>query len=488
MQKKHAIYILPLIIIASLIVSIPLFLRLPMPWPDEALYIDAARNLYMHGFLGTSLYDGLVRGLEHHLFMYPPFYFLTLSSFLKIFGGGLIVARIFSQVLEICLLLVIYAVAERITKNFKVALLAVFIAAFDVLLIRSGHIARMDIETVLLNLIGIAFYVNTIESAGKTKGILLSGVFTGLAGLTHPMGIIGFIIISIHAFVTRFGIKKYLYFLIPIVVLFTFWGIYIATDPAAFAEQFLSQFKRKAGLDGANMSAVYWGVIMNAPAHFLLNIVIIPLLIYIRQKLTKDLSLLKNILLLLIIADVTAMIFPLFGAEMWYPVHLAPYLILSIVTALYCILKTSSSLLKPFVYFTLFGLILYNLIFLAGYYIKFYFKQHDSRDYFALCDRLNKAIPDGSTVFMGGEPEPFFCLEKKQDPPKMYQFMGRGVFNVDWTNIWKNSDYFILSHNGKRLFLSEDKSLNLFLKHYTLLNAIVGRPGDGYAYIIYKKK
>ena len=85
--------IIPWIVLTSL-----LFLKDPMVWPDEAIFVDSAKTLLATGRLATNIFGDSIPGLTQHADWYPPLYFYLLAGWIRMFGASIESVRMLSVI------------------------------------------------------------------------------------------------------------------------------------------------------------------------------------------------------------------------------------------------------------------------------------------------------------------------------------------------------------------------------------------------------
>jgi predicted membrane-bound dolichyl-phosphate-mannose-protein mannosyltransferase len=181
------------ILIASIIISISLFLRLLwLDKPegslifDEAYYVNAARLIAgiepskESIYYGSELYKD--PNLEH-----PLLAKLIIASSIRLFGDNAFGWRIPSVIFGTLAIPLVYLIVIQLSNNRKLALLSSFIFSFDNLVFVHSRIATLDIFMLTFMLLGIYLYF--------AKKSLLTGVAMGLAILCKLPAIFGVAII-----------------------------------------------------------------------------------------------------------------------------------------------------------------------------------------------------------------------------------------------------------------------------------------------------
>lgn len=179
-QIKNRVYFLLLAIILGwmLIYSFSTLTTRPRFWIDEAKSIELARNWQSSGKLDIETAPGVFSGFPELLQStgYPVT--VPLAYFFKIFGFGLVQARIFMLIWMMAFLLSVFFIGREIfgSKNSILALLLIstFASFYD-----SGR-------TVVGEIPGLLFLLFGLYAQLKKDNYLLGGFWLGLAIVAKP--------------------------------------------------------------------------------------------------------------------------------------------------------------------------------------------------------------------------------------------------------------------------------------------------------------
>ncbi|MCX6646007.1 MAG: glycosyltransferase family 39 protein [bacterium] len=221
-----------------------------MPLEDEAFSASPAINLIREGHMGCTVLE--CRGfyntrMDERTYWQPPLQYLALSVWFRIFGISLLSLRMFSTILGIVGLFCLFVIVRKLTGNPVAGILAVALLSVDFNFIFSAASGRMDMMCAVLSLAGFAFYL-TLRERNFTLAIFLGHTFTAASGLTHPHAIVtlvGMVVLNAYLDLSRIRVKHVLLALVPYVIGFGAWGLYILQDPQAFYDQFISHIDRK---------------------------------------------------------------------------------------------------------------------------------------------------------------------------------------------------------------------------------------------------
>jgi 4-amino-4-deoxy-L-arabinose transferase-like glycosyltransferase len=179
----------------------------------------------------------------------PPVDFLMQAGWYSIFGTGLFSMRYLSAFFGLICLISIFSIVRKVTGNYWMALLAMFLASIDMNFINAASDGRMDMMSTAFAFAAFAVYLYEREK-NITRAMLAGHTLVVLSGLTHPDGILAlFGMVALNIYMDRKNIKfRYvLLAAIPYVVGGLGWGLYIMQDPQAFWDQFSGNFLSKVG-------------------------------------------------------------------------------------------------------------------------------------------------------------------------------------------------------------------------------------------------
>ena len=203
---------------------------------DESSFFSPAYSLLTKGTLTTDIHAPFLQGADRHTYWMPPFYMICLALFMKMVGVGFIQAKLFSLLCVLagtCVLACILRAPKIRLYGSALFLLCPFV------LFAAGY-ARMEALGVLLVIL-VAWTIIRFEKAGVFFWV---GFMSGLACLTHPMGIACAAGGCLAAGQKRF--RSLLFFTAGLAIPVLPWLVYICADYHVFIEQFGAQLMRKA--------------------------------------------------------------------------------------------------------------------------------------------------------------------------------------------------------------------------------------------------
>jgi Dolichyl-phosphate-mannose-protein mannosyltransferase len=381
-----------LLVCMTLASCLPLLTKYPSPGGDEPGFVDVAVNLMHRGVLGTPAYQGLLPGAEAHIYWQPPLYFVGLAGWFSVVDAGLVQARSFSLFWAVTIVILVYAIARRHAPPVP-SLVAAGLLAVSYWLTNRAAVARMDAMCIALTLASILIYQYALVRA--TLGLFaLSGLVAGLAFLTHPLGIVAVITLSIHLVVSQgrgvLSARRTQVVLASAAVAVAGWVVFILQDPEAFRLQMGAQLARKQQLGS------YWYQFWMAKTHAITLVVVLGAAAWVIVT-----SLRSSAESLISIAFVCSFAAATYGRETGYFSYFYPFACGSLAILLGRVVRG-----RPVVYAAV-ALAVANELAVLGHDIYRY--RH--RDYEALAAAVRDVVPQGKAVFIGpSEVTPYFAL------------------------------------------------------------------------------
>jgi len=390
--------LLPLFFLASI-----LFLQDPLVWSDEAIYVDIAKGLLQTGRLASELFGNAVYGLKTVAAWYPPLYFYVLALWIKVFGSSIESVRSLSLVLASLALVACFGIAKALFKKRSLALVTLWLISTDYFFGRSSRLARMDIFNFCLLSYSYWFY---LKSNGKNWRLLGSGMFSGLALLAHPLGLIGIVLITLHiVFSTKdwkLGIQKLAVFAFPILLAGVFWALSLGGYWQIFYEQWRLQVARKNQsisytLELWQNGLIYWKWLF---ATFALGLLYAGLR-FLFKKEQRDLFLFLGLLI--------SGVMLLTGKEMFYPLYYQPFASLIVVS-----LTLETAKQRPWVEYIFWtGVALVLLVNVKLFLVTYETYGGKEQNYASYGAQISSALPKKATVYLSALPDPYFVLQNK---------------------------------------------------------------------------
>lgn len=192
----------PLLILLLLLfwaISLHNLTGVPRVYEDEPWQASTGWKIASQGVFGSDLFAGLY-GMEQHYYGYMPLHPLLLALIFRIAGLGLFQTRLEAVGLGLVTLALTFALARRLFRDERVALLAVIfllcvrsigLTAFQhtgILLLDMTRLARYDMLVPVFGLGALhAYLVARRQENALWYG--LAGVLTACAGLAHLYGL-----------------------------------------------------------------------------------------------------------------------------------------------------------------------------------------------------------------------------------------------------------------------------------------------------------
>ncbi len=200
------------------------------------LYQIAVRDFwYDEAFTGVAVKEKFPDML--HMIIndiHPPLYYVSLKIFSSFFDYSVYGIRLFSAILGVLSVWAVYLFAKELYDK-RAGLFAAFVAAISPFAIQYSQEARMYSMLSFLLIMAAYFFLKALKT-NETKNYIFWGVFLGLAGLTHYMGIV-------------FSATFYLVYLV--------WNIFDEKDHhQEFGFQTLKKFIPSAGILWGYFSAL----------------------------------------------------------------------------------------------------------------------------------------------------------------------------------------------------------------------------------------
>lgn len=451
-EKILSFNILWFLSILVLIIFIPInlftILKIPPIWPDEALHADLVLSILNHGVTGTNLLSGTLPGVETFGFGYPPFYFYTSALWFKIFGFSIYKFRLLSLFLGSIFLVLFFVLVpvfkgKSIGKKDKLAkilgILSVIALILDSAFIKVIHIARPEIEVLVLGFLSLLFFLKWQEGKGnKAIFSILSGLLLGVAFITHYLACIFLFSLIFYLFILRLkgfkGLKEFYLFIAAFLFVVFVWVISVFPNIHYLVNDITLRARYKT-------AAPYWIWVVFASSPFLEKIVYILYLIIGWETVMFTLSnkLIKGYLVLLL------NLFSWTLTYIWQTEYSFIYtVIFTYFSLIYLILSslTLENLLnfKVKAYISiLFILITLNLYQSINSLNRF---KNDHYSYEAYSKSLVASIPKGVNVYSSAIPDPYFALIGRNT---IFEFPVLPTTKTEMEKVLNKSDYIIFN-------------------------------------------
>ena len=393
-----------------IIISLILGEHIPFIWPDEVLFFNPSIELSNHGILRTTVLSGLIPDMENHTLWMPPTYMVLLAGVFKIFPQELFVARMFSSLISLISILILYLFCKNLKLSKERILFVLLLVASDFVFLKFSHTARMESLSFLFCISSFYFLSKSIDREISKFDLFLSGISISLSFLSHPFGIVHSL--SILFFLYKFDqlkLKNFLIIALSGFIPIVFWMIYIVPNFDSFLIQFGAQFSRKSELLG---KFSYLDKIKIIFSPFPLPLLKILLFIFglgsffiIKKSKQNQFFLFWTLLLFFVL---------LFTSESWYVLHLI------VPSSLYISSLYEEEYKKKFL---LLPLLIYNIstcILFPLYFYKYLGAEEKILSYYEL---LSKEIEDKNKIYIQLIPDPYFYFKKKFPDKELLEFI-----------------------------------------------------------------
>jgi hypothetical protein len=211
------------------------------PNTDEGLFVDPAYTLATKGYMGSpALRDNLhLLRIEQHTYWIFPLDPIMVAAWYRVFGAGLFSMRSLSICFGLLGLGAVFVLIQRLSKDVRIASLAVALTALDYFYIYGSSSGRMDIICAALGYTGLAAYM-ALRERSLALAIFVSQSLIVTSGMTHPNGFLyfmGLLFVILYFDRLRLSWRHLALAAIPYVIGAGLWGLYISQDPQAFLTQ-----------------------------------------------------------------------------------------------------------------------------------------------------------------------------------------------------------------------------------------------------------
>lgn len=452
MKKSLFVFFLVNILIIFFFLGIALLLKEPPIWPDEAIYADIVTNLIKEKRLGTDLWQGTIPGVENYALWYPPVFFYFLFFWFKIFGFSIINQRILSFLIAIIVLIFYSLLVKKIinidkSKTLFPAVVSLFALVVDVVFLKASRVSRPEIFILFFGFLSFWFFWQSLNHRRSFFFVILSGLFSALAFLTHTIAL--FIPISILSFVLVkkklpiFFSHQFYLFLVSFFMPIFIWFISIFPYFEILKKQMALAIQRK------NLEWPWlWIALHDQPLTIKLIIVlylVLTFLFLIISLMNKNDS---KIFLTLII--LFSWVFSTYGRMFWYFVFPVPFIYFSFALTFSEIKNNFFRQIYMLIFIFLIALnIKLNIDFIST-------QSNQNYSYNRFINNILKIVPENKTVFLSSIPDPYFGFkEKRGNKNRLYQFPVLKTEKEKYIKILNKSDYIIYTGSYETLIFGD---------------------------------
>ncbi|MBI3680294.1 MAG: glycosyltransferase family 39 protein [Acidobacteria bacterium] len=170
------------------------------PWADEAWFANISWNILHNGKTGISVLDPRgdanmlgkeLPGINREFYIWIPAQEAVNALWYKIAGLHVLTMRAASMLWGLAVLAAWFAIVRKLTNSASTAALAILLISTDFAFLDASSDGRMDIMCAGLSYNAIAAYL-LLREQRLCLAIAVSQALGVAAGLTHPMGAVGF--------------------------------------------------------------------------------------------------------------------------------------------------------------------------------------------------------------------------------------------------------------------------------------------------------
>jgi 4-amino-4-deoxy-L-arabinose transferase-like glycosyltransferase len=219
--------------------------KFPVVNGDENWFINPAYDLAMFGKMGTSMIYGSYN-IANFTYWQPPVFILLMAVSFKLFGFGVIQARMVSVGLGFLTVLFTYLLGFKL-YNKKIGILAALILILNPLFFMISRNARMEIAVACFMIISLYCTFLALKES-KLGYYFASAFFATIALLSHPNGVIAILSVALIILVEKLDFKmlkfnidfeEIIFFISGVLIPLIPYLVYISLDFVAFKGQFI---------------------------------------------------------------------------------------------------------------------------------------------------------------------------------------------------------------------------------------------------------
>lgn len=479
---------LSLLLVIFFFLQLISFLDLPVIWSDEAIYTDLALNFINDGVFKTSLWQGLLKGVEDQALWYPPFFLLTIAGWFRIFPVTAVNLRLLPFIFAIFFLILIWKLSLEQLKFKKIsALLLLLLIISDLVFLQASHLCRPEIFILcllflILNLLFKSHELRRSNFLTKLKSNSLFKLFDGFF-IKHLSRIRWLLIGLLSAAICL--MHYYAILLLPIVIVYWIlkWQVLFKAknDTEDVCSDTKSQrFRKLLGhlflfLIGFGAPLLWW--MLRLMPHldlfqlhlelsaqrkalervwlldvfryqsWVLRLIYLNYLIMIGATIwqvfkNRDWRLHWLVFSCVWLLGVTA-----YGKMLWYFVYLIPFVYLGIVYV-WQISPVFNWKNKLIIFFLFFHIIL-NLQQILSRIHAITSRNFSYSDY---SKQVLTAVPEGKTVFLSALPDPYFAFIEAGRNNQLIEFPTLPITKQEYTAVLEKCDYVIYNGNHDLIF------------------------------------
>jgi 4-amino-4-deoxy-L-arabinose transferase-like glycosyltransferase len=164
---------------------------------DEPVYTAVGANVALHGLVQVK--NDITTPTEPYLY-HPPFYFLLLGGWFKLFGIGIGQARILAALLSLAGLAILYRFLREEIGDW--ALLVIGLVATDGWMVFSNRISWLESSMMPLGMLGLWAYSRAVRG-NAVRLYLLAGLLLGCTAAFKHVGVYFVLAAALEALLLR---------------------------------------------------------------------------------------------------------------------------------------------------------------------------------------------------------------------------------------------------------------------------------------------
>ncbi|MFA0833726.1 MAG: ArnT family glycosyltransferase [Methanobacterium formicicum] len=460
--------------------------KFPVVNGDENWFINPAYDLSMFGKMGTSMiYDS--HNLANFTYWQPPVFILLMATSFKLFGFGIIQARMVSVGLGFLTVLFTYLLGLKL-YNKKIGILASLLLVLNPLFFMISRNARMEISVACFMVIAIYCTFLALKES-KFGYYFAAAFFATLAFLSHPNGLIAILSVFLIILVENIDFKslknlklninfnEIFVFILGVIIPLIPYALYISLDFEAFKAQFMGNIAVSPSNPMSNIFAeptryinLYWWL-TQYNGIFLTFFVFVPVLVLTVlgvYYLVRGKKFSGKFLFIVLMVNIGVLAVLVNHKYFIYLGIIIPYL--SIIMALTLKDKIHLKMNKKGILFG-FTIVLWLMIIMGNcIFLTSFLEKTKNYDYMEIEYEVQKYIPPGSVVV--GDHTYWIALHDE------YKYYGRENVNKTREMMMNLKAEYLLFDNTWAI---EDDSIESFInQNCTLIAEIPGNDTAGF--------
>ena len=450
---------LVLILLALLffMIQVVLFLNYPVIWSDEAIYTDLALNFIQDGVFKTSLWQGLLKGVEEIALWYPPLFLLLIAFWLKIVPVSAVSLRFLPLFLSILFLLLSWMWIRRyllLKPWFSLGYLLLLI--IDTTFIQASRLARPEILVLVLVILLFIFLsqIKFFKDKSKNQSLFwfLIGLLSSAIVLTHYYAVllapvfVSYYLVEHYPFLKKTPVvhlikdnflrilKTIIWFSLGFFIPLVCWFITISPH-LELLQLHLSLSAELKAFETPWVINVFKGRDLLLKAIYLNYLTLIIIIIW--QSITTK----NRYLFWLAFSVIWLLIVTTYGKMLWYFVYLVPFIYLGLMYS-WQLLVSLDWKRKALTSLLLLTLVLHG--WKIGERIILITQEQLSYDRYSV--QVLAHVPDNTTVFLSALPDPYLAFIKAGRNNQLIEFPTMRVSESIYEEILNQADYAI--YNG----------------------------------------